>query len=103
MYAVIDIGGKQYRVSEGDIIKLEGTKGEIGKEIEFKNILLLKKKEKVESGGKQVSQAKVTGEILGHEKGKKVVIFKYRRRKSCKRKQGYRQQFTKVKIKKIAG
>jgi large subunit ribosomal protein L21 len=115
MYAVINIGGKQYKVSEGDVIELEGKKGEIGKEIEFENILLLRGEEKLEIGNSPASmpeagrpsaiggRAKVIGEVLEHKKGKKIVVFKYKRRKGYKRKQGHRQQFTKVKIKKIVG
>jgi len=105
MYAVINIGGKQYKVSEGDVIELEGKKGEIGKEIEFENILLLRGEERLKIGNSPASgrRAKVIGEVLEHKKGKKIVVFKYKRRKGYKRKQGHRQQLTKVKIKKIVG
>ncbi len=101
MYAVIEVGGKQYKVSEGDVIELQGKEGEIGKEMKFRNILLLKKDKKVESESKLIARVRVVGEVLEHKRGKKMVAFKYKKRKDYRRKKGYRQEFTKVRIKKI--
>lgn len=99
MYAVIVTGGKQYKVSEGDVIEVEKLAGEAGATVEFDAIMTVDGD--VVKTGKEVS-AKVSGEIVKQGKTKKVVVFKYKAKKNERVKNGHRQAFTKVKITKIA-
>lgn len=99
MYAVIVTGGKQYKVSEGDVIEVEKLAGEAGAAVEFEAIMTIDGD--VVKTGKEVS-AKVSGEIVKQGKTKKVVVFKYKAKKNERVKNGHRQAFTKVKITKIA-
>mgnify|MGYP000033010833 FL=1 len=99
MYAVIVTGGKQYKVSEGDVIEVEKLAGEAGAAVEFEAIMTVDGD--VVKTGKEVS-AKVSGEIVKQGKTKKVVVFKYKAKKNERVKNGHRQAFTKVKITKIA-
>lgn len=99
MYAVIVTGGKQYKVSEGDVIEVEKLEGEAGAKVEFE-VLMTVDGDKVVTG-KDV-KAKVSGEIVKQGKTKKVVVFKYKAKKNERVKNGHRQAFTKVKITKIA-
>jgi len=101
MLAVIKTGGKQYIVSPGDKIKIEKIDKEEGKEITFKEVLLLEKSKKLEIGEPLVKKAKVIGKILKQGKAKKVIVFKYRASKRYKVKKGHRQRFTEVEILKI--
>jgi large subunit ribosomal protein L21 len=97
-YAVIKTGGKQYRVSENDIITIEKLEGDAGTKIDFKEILMLGGAAGVKVGAPHVSGAKVTGEIVEQTRGPKVIAFKKRRRKNSRRKRGHRQDLTAVKI-----
>ena len=99
MYAVIVTGGKQYKVSEGDVIEVEELAGEEGAAVEFEAIMTVDGD--VVKTGKEVS-AKVSGEIVKQGKTKKVVVFQYKAKKNERVKNGHRQAFTKVKITKIA-
>lgn len=99
MYAVIVTGGKQYKVSEGDVIEVEKLAGEAGTKVEFDAILTVDG-DKIESGDSV--KTKVTGEIVKQGKTKKVVVFKYKAKKNERVKNGHRQAFTKVKITAIA-
>ncbi len=99
MYAVIVTGGKQYKVSEGDVIEVEKLAGEAGAAVVFEAIMTVDGD--VVKTGKEVS-AKVSGEIVKQGKTKKVVVFKYKAKKNERVKNGHRQAFTKVKITKIA-
>lgn len=101
MLAVIKTGGKQYLVSPGDKLKIEKIDKEEGKEIIFKDILLLEKNRKIEIGQPTVKNAKVVGKILEQGRGKKVIIFKYKPKKRYKKKRGHRQPFTEIEITKI--
>lgn len=101
MYAVIKTGGKQYRVAAGDLVKVEKISGEVGALVEFKEILLIANGEKVEIGRPHLKDYTVIGEILEQKKDKKVIIFKAKRRKSYRKKQGHRQQHTVLRIKEI--
>ncbi len=101
MLAVIKTGGKQYIVSPGDKIKIEKIKGEEGKEITFKEVLLVQKGRKLEIGEPFIKKAKVTGKIIKHGKGKKIIAFKYKASKRYKVKKGHRQPFTEIEIEKI--
>jgi len=101
MYAVIKTGGKQYRVSPGDEVKFERLEGSVGDTIAFEQVLLTSDGKKVKIGEPHIKNSKVVGRITRHGKSKKIVVFKYKRRKGYSRKQGHRQHFTLVKIQDI--
>ncbi|HPF43193.1 MAG TPA: 50S ribosomal protein L21 [Syntrophomonadaceae bacterium] len=104
MYAVMKTGGKQYKVSEGNILKVEKLEAEVGDKITFENILFLTDGEgNVKVGDPNVSEAKVIAEVIEQGREKKVVVYKYKKRKNYHKKQGHRQPFTKIKIEKIEG
>lgn len=98
MYAVIAQGGKQYKVSVGDVVEVERIEGEIGAKVEMQALMIVNDGEV--SVGEGVN-AKVTGEIVKQGKGKKIVVFKYKAKKNERTKKGHRQAFTKVKINSI--
>ncbi|HJD13460.1 MAG TPA: 50S ribosomal protein L21 [Candidatus Ruminococcus avistercoris] len=101
MYAIIATGGKQYKVAEGDIIKVEKLGAEAGETVTFDNVLAVSNDGlKV---GADVANASVTASVMEHGKAKKVVIYKFKRKTGYHNKNGHRQQFTKVKIEKING
>lgn len=97
MYAVIRTGGKQYRVHEGDRIRVEKLPGDVGSSIDLTDVLMIGG-EKVSVGTPTVQGAKVSAEITAQDKAKKVIVFKMRRRKGYRRKQGHRQPYTELKI-----
>jgi large subunit ribosomal protein L21 len=97
-YAVIRTGGKQYRVSEGDVVKVEKLPGEVGEKITLADVLFVGGNGEVKIGAPLVSNATVTGEIIGQIRAKKVRVFKKKRRKSYSRQQGHRQYQTALKI-----
>jgi large subunit ribosomal protein L21 len=99
MYAILETGSKQYQVEKGDVINVELIPDQ--KIIEFKNILMINDGKKVFIGSPHLENCSVQAEVIGEEKGPKVVAFKYRRRKDSKRKQGHRQKYLKVKITEI--
>ena len=101
MYAIVQVGGKQYKVSKGDTIEVEKMIAKKGKAITLDQVLLVKDKKDVKIGQPHVKDAKVTAEAVGDLKAKKVVSFKYRRRKSSRWKKGHRQQLTRLEIKDI--
>ncbi|MEE9420896.1 MAG: 50S ribosomal protein L21 [Desulfatiglandaceae bacterium] len=101
MYAVIKTGGKQYQVAPGDEIKVERLAGWAGDNVEFDKVLLTSDGENVKIGRPYLEDSKVTGRIARQGKNRKLVVFKYKRRKGYRRKQGHRQQFTLVKIEDI--
>lgn len=101
MLAVIKTGGKQYIVTPGDKIKIEKLDAKEGKEVTFKEVLLLEKNKKLEIGNPLVKGAKVIGKVLSQGKGKKIIIFKYKPKTRYKVKKGHRQPFTEVEIKTI--
>jgi large subunit ribosomal protein L21 len=100
MYAVIATGGKQYRVQEGDIIKVEKIIGDAGAEVTF-NALMVSDGESVRIGQPSVEGASVAGHIVDQGKARKILVFKYKKRKRFRRKYGHRQPYTAVKINKI--
>jgi len=102
MYAIVDIAGKQFKVEKDKSIFAPRLKGEEGSSIEFKDVLLLDADGKVKVGNPKVKGAAVSAKILEHVKGEKVIVFKKKRRKGYKNKNGHRQQFTKVLIEGIA-
>jgi len=101
MLAIIKTGGKQYLVTPGDKIKIEKLDAKEGKEVTFKEVLLLEKGKKMDIGCPLIKGAKVTGKILSQGKGKKVIIFKYKPKTRYKVKKGHRQPFTEIEIKTI--
>ena len=103
MYAVIETGGKQYRVQEGDIVFVEKLQAEEGETVNFDKILLLSKEGDLQAGKPYVEGVSVEGSVLEQGKAKKIVVFTYKAKKNSKRKLGHRQPFTKVKIEKIVG
>ena len=98
MYAVIRTGGKQYRVSQGDTLEIETITGEPGAAVTFDDVLLVGSEDETHIGTPTVSGASVAGTIVTHGKHKKLIVFKFRRRKNYKRKNGHRQNFTRVRI-----
>jgi len=98
MFAVIKTGGKQYRVASDDVIKVERLKSDAGENIVFEDVLLIGDEDATTVGAPTVSGATVTGEVVGEERGKKVIAFKKRRRQNSRRTRGHRQTFTVVKI-----
>jgi large subunit ribosomal protein L21 len=98
MYAIVDIAGKQTRVEQNKFVYANKLNAEEGAKVEFDKVLLLDIDGKVEIGAPSIKGAKVTGTVLGHVKGDKVIVFKKKRRKGYKKKNGHRQQFTKVLI-----
>ena len=103
MYAVIQTGGKQYRVAAGDTIHVEKLDGEVGGLVQIDKVLMVGSDDAVKVGRPTVDGASVVGEILAQERGKKIVIFKHKRRKGYRRKQGHRQYLTTLRIKEIKG
>ncbi len=103
MYAVIESGGKQHRVVEGETLKLEKIEAATGEEISFDKVLMVGEGESVKIGAPYVEGSKVTAEIIGQGRAKKVRILKFRRRKHHMKQMGHRQWFTEVKITGISG
>jgi len=101
MYAVVETGGKQYRVSEGDVISVEKLKGNAGDKIEFEKVMLIGESDDVQIGTPYLDAARVFGSIIESGKGKKVIIFKYKSKKDYRKKQGHRQPYTAVQIETI--
>jgi large subunit ribosomal protein L21 len=98
MYAVIQTGGKQYRVQPGETIVVEKLLGSPGDEVKFDQVLLLSDDQTVAVGRPTVDGATVRGEIVRHQRGEKLVVYKFRHRKNYRRKNGHRQELTAVKI-----
>ena len=101
MYAIIEVGGKQYKVTKGDTIDIERQDKKEGNSLTFSKVLLLAKANAVDIGQPCVSGAKVSAEVIKHLKGRKVISYKYLRRKSRHWKKGHRQMLTRVRIKDI--
>ena len=103
MYAILKTGGKQYKVSEGDVIYVEKLGVEDGATVFFDEVLVVGEGDSITVGAPYVSGAVVTGTVEKTGKGKKINIFKMKPKKGYRRRQGHRQPFTKVQIKKIEG
>lgn len=101
MYAVIATGGKQYRVSEGDVIFVEKLAGEVDEAVVFDNVLTVVRDGDVQVGAPYLAGAKVTGKVLKQGKDKKILVYKYKSKANYRRKQGHRQPYTKIAIDKI--
>lgn len=101
MYAVIQTGGKQYRVSEGDVLRVELLEKEPKQAVTFENVLLIANEGDIKVGQPMLKGAVVEAEVIRHARAKKVIIFKKRRTTTYQRTQGHRQGFTEVRIKGI--
>jgi large subunit ribosomal protein L21 len=97
-YAVVRTGGKQYRVSEGDLVKVEKLAGEIGEKVTLADVLFVGGNGEIKVGAPLVANARVTGEIVSQARAKKIIVFKKKRRKSYSRQRGHRQYQTTLKI-----
>ncbi len=102
MYAVIETGGKQYKVQEGDVITIEKLNVSAGDDIAFDKVLVLNDGKKVQVGTPIIESAKVFGTVVENGKGQKVIIFKYKSKKDYRKKQGHRQPYTMVKIESLS-
>ncbi len=100
MYAVIETGGKQYRVAPGESIEVETLTGDVGAEVEFDRVLAVMDGEAVKAGS-ALSSARVKGTITGHGRGEKTLVFKFKRKKQYKRTIGHRQNYTRVQVNEI--
>ncbi|CDZ77727.1 50S ribosomal protein L21 [Legionella massiliensis] len=98
MYAVIKTGGKQYRVKEGDVIKLELLPDEVGNEVSFSEVLMIADGDKITWGTPFIAKTAVKAEVIEHGRHKKIKIIKFRRRKHHMKQMGHRQYYTQVKI-----
>ncbi|MBO9481385.1 MULTISPECIES: 50S ribosomal protein L21 [Gammaproteobacteria] len=103
MYAVIRTGGKQYRVTEGEILKVEKLSNAAGESLEINDVLMIANGEELKVGAPVVEGAKVTAEVVSHGRGPKIKIIKFKRRKHHRKQMGHRQWFTELKITGIAG
>lgn len=100
MFAVIETGGKQYRVQEGQLLKVESLPSEEGQKIQFDKVLLISNGEKVELGAPYLTK-KVTASVVAHGRHDKIRVLKFKRRKNYLRQYGHRQNYTQIKIEKI--
>ena len=101
MYAIIRSGGKQFRAEPGQTIKIPSLAAEVGETVTFDDVMLTATDDGITVGTPSVKGATVKGEVVEHGKGKKVIVFKWKRRKNYRRKQGHRQKYTAVRIDEI--
>jgi len=98
MYAIVNTGGKQYKIQQGDVFRVEKIPGEIGSSVSFDKVLMFSDGKNVSIGQPLLDNVAVKGHIIEQGKAKKIIVFKYKRRKRYRRKQGHRQQYTAIKI-----
>lgn len=98
MYAIIESCGKQYKVSEGDVVFFEKLEVEEGKKVTFDKVVLVSEEGNVKVGSPYIKDIKVEGKVVSHGKGKKIIVFKMKAKKNERKKQGHRQPYTKVEI-----
>ena len=102
MYAIIETGGKQYKVAEGDVIRCDLLDGKVGKDIKFDRVMLASKGgDKITHGSPLIKGASVTGKVLRQDKDRKILVFKYKPKKRVRKLTGHRQRFAEVQITKI--
>ena len=101
MFAIIQTGGKQYKVQEGDVIYIEKLEGNEGESVVFDQVLAVSGSNGLVAGAPTVSGAKVTGTVEKHGKGQKIIVYKYKAKKNYRRKQGHRQPYTKLVVEAI--
>jgi large subunit ribosomal protein L21 len=102
MNAVVKTGGKEYRISKGDLIRVEKMEGKVGDQVTMKDILMISDEDKVQVGNPFLTNAVITGEIVQQVRGKKVLIYKMKRRKNYRRTKGHRQTYTYVRVNDIS-
>ncbi|TES92498.1 MAG: 50S ribosomal protein L21 [Desulfobacteraceae bacterium] len=98
MYAIVNTGGKQYKIQQGDVLRVEKIPGEVGSPVSFDKVLMFSDGENVNIGRPVLDNVAVKGHIVEQGKGKKIIVFKYKRRKRYRRRLGHRQQYTAIKI-----
>ena len=98
MYAVVSTGGKQYRVQKGETLRVEKIPGEVGSKVTFDKVLMVADGESIRVGQPLIEKAAVQASIVEQDKAKKILVFKYKRRKRYRRKKGHRQPFTAIRI-----
>jgi len=103
MYAVVNTGGKQYKVQQGEVLRIEKIPGDVGSPVTFDRVMMFSDGETVSIGQPVLDNVAVEGHIVAQGKAKKILVFKYKRRKRYRRKQGHRQEFTAVQIDSIQG
>jgi len=103
MYAIIETGGKQYKVQEGDVLFIEKLQANEGDSVTFDRVIAISKADGITAGTPVIEGAKVSAKVEKHGKGEKIIVFKYKAKKNYRKKQGHRQPFTKVVIEKIQG
>ncbi len=101
MYAIVHTGGKQYKIHKGDILRVEKIPGEVGSPVAFDKVLMFSDGQNVTIGRPVIDNVAVKGHIVRQGKAKKVIVFKYKKRKRYRRKLGHRQQYTEIKIDRI--
>lgn len=102
MYAVVEIGGRQYKVQEGDVVFIDKISAQESEEITFDNVLAVSSEDTMIFGKPRIENAGVSAKVIGHGRAKKIIVFKYKPKKNYKRKQGHRQDYTKIQIEKIS-
>jgi large subunit ribosomal protein L21 len=102
MYAIIETGGKQYKVAEGDIIRCDLLESEVGSDVTFDRVVLTSSGDDVKIGAPMLDGASVTGTVLRQAKDKKILVFRYKPKKRVRKLNGHRQRYAEVKITKIA-
>ena len=103
MYAVVKSGGKQYKVHAGDVLRIEKLDVEVGDKVTLDDVLLVSDGNSVQVEPAELVNAKVTARVTGHGRRRKIVVFKYKRRKGYRKKRGHRQHYTALKIQAIKG
>lgn len=101
MYAVINSGGKQIRVTPGEVVRLESLQGNVGDKVSLEDVLLISSDDEIKVGTPVVKGVKVDATIVEHGRGEKITVFKFKRRKMYRRKQGHRQNYTAVRVESI--
>jgi len=101
MYAIIETGGKQYRVKEGDLLRVEKLPVEVGETVVLDKVLALKDEKELRVGRPYLPEVKVIGKVEAQGKGEKIIVFKYKPKKNYRRKKGHRQPFTALRIERI--
>jgi large subunit ribosomal protein L21 len=102
MYAVVKTGGKEYRVSKGDLVRVEKLDGKVGDRVELKDVLMVSQEGQVQVGAPYLANAVIMGEIIQEIKGKKILTYKMKKRKNYRRFKGHRQTYTYLKVNDIA-
>ncbi|MGI6143792.1 MAG: 50S ribosomal protein L21 [bacterium] len=103
MYAIIETGGKQYKVQPGDVVFVEKLPGEVGEKVEFDQVLALKDNEQLQVGTPYIEGARVVAKVLEQDKHKKILVFKYKAKSNYRRRYGHRQPYTRVLVEEIIG